>query len=119
MERMEAALGRTDIAGDNGSGDAQSVGSSLEHLLDGDWNRTGERGRDSYLAEAVGELYGVSTAEAAAKIKAKSEAEQKALAANPKVAAKIAAIKAKTAADRAAKAQERLDDADEEEMPEL
>lgn len=32
---MEAALGRTDIAGDNGSGDAQSVGSSLEHLLDG------------------------------------------------------------------------------------
>ena len=36
VERMEAARGRSDTAGDNnGSGDAQSVVSSLEHLLDG------------------------------------------------------------------------------------
>lgn len=35
MERIEPALARTDIAGDNGSGDPQSVVSSLEHLLDG------------------------------------------------------------------------------------
>jgi uncharacterized membrane protein YqjE len=35
VERIEPARARTDIAGDNGSGEAQSVVSSLEHLLDG------------------------------------------------------------------------------------
>lgn len=92
----------------------------VDHLLDGDWTRRGDgtAGRNSYLTEAVADLYKISIAEAKEKLAGKSEKDLKALAANPKIAAKIAGIKAERAAEAAAKAAERLE-SDEEEMPEI
>lgn len=75
-------------------------------------------GRVSYLAEAVRDLYGFSIEEAREKVAGLEDANRKALEANPKVAARIAALKAEAAAKKAAEAQEAAED-EEDELPEL
>jgi fumarylacetoacetate (FAA) hydrolase family protein len=90
---------------------------TLAMLKGGDWERRGEgSGRTSYLVEAVAELYSLTLEVAAEKLKAKSEKDREALAANPKVAAKIAKLKSDAAEKRAAQLAAKVEDA---EMPEL
>ena len=91
----------------------------LTRIIDGTaFDRTTVEGfgRTSYLAEAIAELYGITVEEATTKIATKTDEEKKALAANPKIAAKIAKMKADAAIKAAAKAAAAID---EEEMPEL
>lgn len=86
-------------------------GTAFERSTDG-------AGRISYLIKAIAELYNLSESNAAEKIKAKSEEDQKALAVNPKVQAVILRLKAEAAAAALAKMESKVEDEDEE-LPEL
>ncbi len=90
-------------------------------MIDGSaFTRSGDGiGRVSYLAEAVRDLYGITLDEARAKVASLSDENRKGLEANPKVAARVAAIRAEVAAKKAAEAQEKAEGDEEDELPEL
>lgn len=91
-----------------------------ENLKQGLWNVRGEGGvRVTVLAQAVAAVYGISPEDAAEKLSEMEDEQKKALAAAPKIAAKVAALKAEAAAKRAQAAAANLSASDDVELPVL
>lgn len=86
------------------------AGTAFDRVSDG-------MGAVSYLARAVAELYSLTIEAAVEKLAEMDEEKKKALAAAPKVAALVAAMKAKAAAEKAERAGEKA--TGDEELPEL